>query len=55
MAANPVMEERLRLNPYRYLYIKKVVLPQLREMGVSEATLNRLCVTGPRKFLEGIG
>ena len=47
-------EERLRLNPYGYLYIKKVVLPQLREMGVSETILNSLCVDGPRNFFEGV-
>ncbi len=47
-------EERLRRNPDGYLYMKKVVFPQLREMGVSEATLNRLCVDGPRNFFEGV-
>jgi phosphotriesterase-related protein len=41
-------------NPYGYLYIKKVVFPQLREMGVMEAVLNTLCVKGPRNFFEGI-
>jgi phosphotriesterase-related protein len=40
-------------NPYGYLYIKKVVFHQLREMGVPEAVLNTLCVNGPRKFFEG--
>jgi len=56
IAANPEVteEEGLRLNPYGYLYIKKVVFPQLREMGVSEATLNSLCVDGPRNFFEGV-
>lgn len=46
-------EERLKLNPHGYLYIKKVVLPQLREMGVSETIMNSLCVDGPRNFFEG--
>jgi phosphotriesterase-related protein len=41
-------------NPYDYLYIKKVVFPQLREMGVKEAVLSSLCVKGPRKFFEGV-
>ena len=41
-------------NPYGYLYIKKVVLPQLREMGVPAAVLGTICVNGPRKFFEGI-
>lgn len=56
MAADPdaMDEERLMANPYRYLYIKKVVFPQLREMGVSEAVVNSLCVAGPRNFFEGV-
>ncbi len=45
-------QKRERRNPF--LYMKKVVFPQLREMGVPEATLNRLCVDGPRKFFEGV-
>jgi phosphotriesterase-related protein len=47
-------EERLKLNPYGFLYIKKVVFPQLREMGVSEEIINSLCVDGPRNFFEGV-
>lgn len=47
-------EERLRLNPHGYLYVNKVVFPWLREMGVSESTLDRLCVTGPRNFFEDV-
>jgi phosphotriesterase-related protein len=47
-------EERLQRNPHGYLYIKKVVFPQLREMGTSEAILNSLCVDGPRNFFEGV-
>ncbi|MFC1929662.1 phosphotriesterase [Chloroflexota bacterium] len=55
-AANPAVteEERLKLNPHGFLYIKKVVFPQLREMGVSDAILNSLCVDGPRNFFEGV-
>jgi predicted metal-dependent phosphotriesterase family hydrolase len=41
-------------NPYGYLYMKKVVFRQLREMGVPEAVLDTLCVNGPRKFFEGV-
>jgi len=40
-------------NPHGYLYMKEVVFAQLREMGVSEVTLNSLCVDGPRSFFEG--
>ncbi len=56
MAETPPMshEEREKRNPYGYLYIKKVVFPQLREMGVREETLNKLCINNPRHFFEGI-
>ncbi|MDY6916509.1 MAG: hypothetical protein SVP26_00980 [Chloroflexota bacterium] len=47
-------EERMRLNPHGYLYLKKEVFPWLREMGVSESVLSGLCVNGPRKFFEGV-
>ena len=47
-------EERKRANPHGYLYFKKAILPQLREMGVPEPVLNRLCVVGPRNFFEGV-
>lgn len=55
LAANPMIteEERSMLNPHGYLYIKKVVFPQLREMGVTEDILNNLCVGAPRNFFEG--
>jgi phosphotriesterase-related protein len=47
-------KEREKSNPHGYLYFKKVVIPQLREMGVPEATLRRLCRTGPRNFFAGV-
>jgi phosphotriesterase-related protein len=47
-------EKRKKLNPHGYLYIKTVVFPQLREMGVPEEVISRLCVAGPRKFFEGV-
>lgn len=40
-------------NPHRYLYLKKVVFPMLEEMDVSIDEIQRLCITGPRNFLEG--
>ncbi|MBI4187802.1 MAG: phosphotriesterase-related protein [Chloroflexi bacterium] len=49
----PKMAERERRNPHGYLYLKKEVFVQLRQMGVNEATLNRLCVDNPRRFFEG--
>ena len=40
-------------NPYGFLYIHKYVLPKLRELGVSEKTINGICVDNPRNFFEG--
>ena len=56
LAANPPMteEEKMKLNPHGFLYIKKAVFPRLREMGVSEEIINGLCVNGPRNFFEGV-
>jgi len=55
-AETPIMakEERELRNPHGYLYMKKVVFTQLREMGVSEETLNSLFVDNPRNFFEGV-
>ena len=47
-------EEREIYNPHGYLYIKKTVFTQLREMGISEEILNNLCVNGPRNVFEGV-
>lgn len=45
--------ERESGNPHRYLYMKKVVFPWLKEMGVSKTQIDQLCVVGPRNFFEG--
>jgi phosphotriesterase-related protein len=47
-------ERRKIMNPHGFLYIYKVVFPQLREMGVSEEIITSLLVDGPRNFFEGI-
>jgi len=54
-AANPEVpdEVRLRTNPHGYLYIKNVVFPQLKEMGVSDRVIRDLCITGPHNFFDG--
>jgi predicted metal-dependent phosphotriesterase family hydrolase len=45
--------ERLEYNPNGFLYLNKVVLPELREMGVPQETLESLFVDVPRRFFEG--
>jgi len=46
-------KERDGRNHYGYLYIKNIVFPQLRQMGVSEEVINSLFIDNPRRFLEG--
>ncbi|MDD5191440.1 MAG: hypothetical protein PHE50_10460, partial [Dehalococcoidales bacterium] len=50
-----LFHEKLRHehNPHGLLYIKKVVLPMLTEMGVDPDTLDNICKENPKKFLEG--
>lgn len=47
------VKERESINPHRYLYLKKVVFPWLKEMGVSDSVISKLCINGPRNFFEG--
>jgi phosphotriesterase-related protein len=47
-------EVKEKSNPHGFLYLKKVVFPQLREMGIPESILNQLCVTNPRNFFEDV-
>jgi len=50
---DPVTPElRAKYNPYGFLFVKKVVFDQLREMGVGESVIDNLCVKGPRHFFE---
>lgn len=49
----PSAEQREMRDVHGYLYMKNVVFAQLKEMGVPEATLNRLCVDVPKNFFEG--
>jgi phosphotriesterase-related protein len=46
--------KRKKINPYDYLYIKKVVFPMLREMGVPDKVIDKILVDTPRKFFEGV-
>ena len=45
--------ETERLNPDGYLVISREVLPRLRQMGVSEETIDQMMVENPRRFFEG--
>ena len=49
----PGEEELTARNPHGYLYMKNVVFPELRDMGVSDDTFKNLFVDNPRRFFEG--
>ena len=36
-----------------YLHLSNVILPQLRERGVSDADIDRIMVDNPRRWLAG--
>ncbi|MCB1740104.1 MAG: phosphotriesterase-related protein [Gammaproteobacteria bacterium] len=40
-------------NPDQYLFIHRHVLPELRDMGVSEQTIQGMFVDNPRRFFSG--
>lgn len=39
--------------PHRYLYMKHEVIPELQEMGVSDATIDTLFINNPRSYFSG--
>ncbi len=45
-------EQRRQYNPDGYLFVKRRVLPRLRELGVSEEAIQQLVVGNPRRFFE---
>ncbi len=45
--------KRKLVNPHDYLYIKRVVFPMLREMGLSQEVIDTILVDAPRRFFEG--
>ncbi|MFC1908899.1 phosphotriesterase [Chloroflexota bacterium] len=53
MESSPA-EEGKSVDPDGFLYIKQEVFPSLREMGVPEEIIGRLCVVGPRNFFGGV-
>ena len=40
-------------NPDGHLYVTRKVLPALREMGVSQETVDQIMIANPRRFFEG--
>ncbi len=42
-----------RHNPDQYLYMKRRVIPELKAMGVNDATIDTLFVDNPRRFFKG--
>ena len=49
----PQEHEFTRMNPEQYLYINRMVIPDLKEMGATEQDIKTLFVDNPRRFLTG--
>ncbi len=49
----PADHEFAQRNPDKYLYMHKHVIPDLKSMGVSDATIEMLFVENPKRFLSG--
>ncbi|XOV86604.1 MAG: phosphotriesterase [Pseudomonadota bacterium] len=49
----PEEHEFARHNHHQYLYIHREVIPDLKEMGVSDAQIKTLFVDNPRRFFAG--
>ena len=49
----PEEHEFARHNHHAYLYIKREVIPDLKEMGVNDKTINTLFVDNPKRFFAG--
>lgn len=47
------VEQRKQYNPDGYLFIKRRVLPRLRELGATDQQVQQLMVENPRRFFEG--
>ena len=51
----PEEHEFKRNNLHEYLYIKREVIPDLKEMGVTDRLIENLFIDNPRRFFEGGG
>ena len=49
----PEEHEFTRQNPEQYLYINRFVIPELLELGTTQADIDRLFIDNPRRFLTG--
>jgi phosphotriesterase-related protein len=49
----PEQHDFFAFNPDQYLYIHRKVIPDLKDLGVSDATIRMLFVDNPRRFLTG--
>ncbi len=53
IAPKAVFAERIKRNPDHICFIKRHVLPYLRELGATDDQIRLLVVTNPRSFFEG--
>ena len=48
-----VIATRDAYNPHGYGFVSKVVIPQLKDLGVTDETVQKIMVENPRRYLEG--
>lgn len=46
--------QRTEYNPDSYLFITRRVLPRLKQLGASDADVQKIMVDNPRRFFEGV-
>ena len=54
IASKQAQEARRTYNPDSYLFIIRNVLPRLKELGASQADIDKIMVDNPRRFFEGL-
>ena len=52
-APKAVFDERIKRNPDHICFIKRHVLPYLKELGATDGQLRQLVVANPQRFFEG--
>jgi predicted metal-dependent phosphotriesterase family hydrolase len=51
--AENLIKSRDEYNPYGYEFIRKIVIPELLRIGVTERVIQAFMVINPSKFLTG--
>ena len=53
LADRTLIAKRDEYNPHGYGFVTRVVIPRLREMGLSQDVIDQIMIENPRRFFEG--